>query len=70
MVVMSLCYLTAVGLWFFMSTAVMSPNELNISFYGTAGTTIISIMSTWCYYNSLAKIKKERLVKKLINDTD
>jgi len=67
---MLLCYLLAVGSWIFMSTAIAKLEDLRISFYGTACIAIISIMSTWCYYRSLAKIKKERLVKKLINDTD
>lgn len=67
---MSLCYAISAGAWLFLSTAVTKLLNMRISFYGTAAIALISIMSTWCYYRSLAKIKKERLVKMLINDTD
>lgn len=70
MAIMSICYIGGMGAWIFMSTGITSFKSLRMSFYGTAGIAIASIMSTWCYYRSLSKIKKERLVKKLINDTD
>lgn len=67
---MSLCYAAAVGVWAFMSTAVTRFEGIRMSFYGSAGIAVASVVSTWCYYKSLAKIKKERLVTKLINDED
>ena len=67
---MIMCFFYFAGeiAWVVLFSALAEFKSVRHSFYTSAAASFLSFISTCYYYKALARIEKERLVNKLIND--